>query len=125
MLNIFAVGLGGMIGAVFRHIISLWAIKLNPSFPYGTLFVNVLGGFLIGMIMYLSINTNNINPALRLFLTTGLMGGLTTFSTFSYETVGMFNANLYSLGIINIITNLTLSLIGVGLGRIVGGVIIN
>ena len=66
--------------------------------------------------MNLSINTNYISDNLKLFLTTGLMGGLTTFSTFSYETVSLFIENKFAIGIINILSNILLSLLGVIIG---------
>jgi len=116
--QILYVGIGGFIGASLRYIISMNAIKIwGPHFPYGTLIVNVIGGILIGLTMELSLTTNLISPDLRLFLTAGILGGLTTFSTFSHETIGLFFNNNYGLGILNICLNLFLSLGGVVLGR--------
>lgn len=118
MQQILYVGIGGFIGASLRYIISMNAIKIwGPHFPYGTLIVNVIGGILIGLTMELSLTTNLISPDLRLFLTAGILGGLTTFSTFSHETIGLFFNNNYGLGILNICLNLFLSLGGVVLGR--------
>lgn len=115
-LNIICVGIGGCIGAVLRYIISINTVKLFGSFPIGTLIVNVLGGFLIGVIMELS-QCTNMSPRLKIFLTTGIMGGLTTFSTFSFETITLFSDSNYVFGFLNIILNVSLSLIGVVLGR--------
>lgn len=123
MFNIVAVGLGGFIGAILRYSISSWSAKLSHTFPFGTLFVNVLGGLLIGLIMEISFNTYYINPTMRIFLTTGLMGGLTTFSTFSYETVGMLASSHFGLGMVNIVANLCLSLMGVWAGKGLGQLI--
>ncbi|NLT95387.1 MAG: fluoride efflux transporter CrcB [Clostridia bacterium] len=118
MQQILYVGIGGFIGASLRYIISMNAIKIwGPHFPYGTLIVNVIGGILIGLTMELSLTTNLISPDLRLFLTAGILGGLTTFSTFSHETISLFFNNNYGLGILNICLNLFLSLGGVVLGR--------
>lgn len=120
MQNILCVGLGGFIGASLRYIISLHSSKiLGTQLPYGTLIVNVLGGFLIGVIMELSIKNNMMSQSLKLFLTTGIMGGLTTFSTFSYETVALFSGGSYILGMINAGLNLFLSISGVLLGKLV------
>jgi len=79
---------GSALGGGARYLITLAAqTLLGASFPYGTLGVNVLGSFLIGLIMHVGLETTLISPATRLFLTTGIMGGLTTYSTFNYETL--------------------------------------
>jgi len=113
------VGMGGLIGASLRYLISIYTARvLGTDFPYGTLFVNILGGFLIGFVMELSLGTDLISPNLRLFLTTGLMGGLTTFSTFGYETISLFNEGSYILGSLNAGLNLFLCLGFVILGKL-------
>jgi len=115
--KIICVGIGGFIGASMRYLISIQSSKLlNSSIPLGTLIANVLGGFLIGVIMEISMSTDLISPNLKLFLTTGIMGGLTTFSTFSYETISLLSDGKYMLGFGNIFLNLILSLGGVVLG---------
>jgi fluoride exporter len=120
MKSLFYVGIGGFIGACLRYIISINAPKLfGTQLPYGTLIVNVIGGILIGLIMELSLTTDLVSPNLRLFLTTGIMGGLTTFSTFSYETINLFNEGSYMLGTLNTCLNLFLSLLGVVLGKFI------
>lgn len=123
--KIIYVGIGGFIGAVIRYIVTVQSAKIiNSNIPLGTLIVNVVGGFLIGAIMELSISTDFISPNLRLFLTTGIMGGLTTFSTFSFETINLINDGRYLLGIINILLNVFLSLGGVALARLLCRVIV-
>lgn len=118
MVEILSVGLGGFLGAISRYIISMQASRLfTGRIPIGTLFVNILGGLLIGFILELNSKTNVISPQMKLFLTTGLMGGLTTFSTFSYETVGLFSDGSYISAMVNIILNVILSLIGVVIGK--------
>ena len=118
MVEILSVGLGGFLGAISRYIISMQASRLfTGRIPIGTLFVNILGGLLIGFILELNSKTNVISPQMKLFLTTGLMGGLTTFSTFSYETVGLFSDGSYTSAMINIILNVVLSLVGVIIGK--------
>jgi CrcB protein len=124
MQKLFYVGIGGFIGASLRYIISINSSKLfGTQLPYGTLIVNVLGGILIGLIMELGLTTDLISPNLRLFLTTGIMGGLTTFSTFSYETISLFNDGSYMLGSLNICLNLFLSLAGVVAGKFISHII--
>ena len=118
MQKIIYVGIGGFIGAAIRYIVAVQSAKIiNSNMPLGTLIVNVVGGFLIGAIMELSMSTDFISPNLRLFLTTGIMGGLTTFSTFSYETITLMYDGRYLLGISNVLLNVFLSLGGVALGR--------
>ena len=119
-INIICVGCGGFLGAISRYIISIYTSKkFLFKIHLGTLIVNVLGGFLIGLIMELTIKNNFISPQLKLFLTTGIMGGLTTFSTFSYETIVLIKEGNILLAILNILLNLILSLLGVVLGNIV------
>lgn len=89
MKIVLAIGLGSFIGGISRYLITLFIQnKLLSTFPYGTLCVNILGCFLIGVIYGLS-ERGNVSPAWRLFLATGIMGGFTTFSSFSNETVSM------------------------------------
>lgn len=124
MLKLLYVGIGGFIGACLRYIISLNSTKLfGTQIPYGTLIVNVVGGILIGLIMELSLTSDSISPDMKLFLTTGIMGGLTTFSTFSYETIVFFSDGSYMIGILNICLNLFLSLGGVVLGKYISHII--
>ena len=115
MQKLFYVGVGGFIGAALRYLISTKMISV--SIPWGTLFVNVIGGILIGLIMELCLLTDYISPNMKLFLTTGVLGGLTTFSTFSYETIGLFSSGDFKNGILNICLNLFLCLGGVLLGQ--------
>lgn len=114
--RIIYVGIGGCIGASIRYLVTKQSANLfNTSIPIGTLIVNVVGGFFIGMISELSISTDLISPNLKLFLTTGIMGGLTTFSTFSYETISLISDGRYLAGMANVLLNVFLSLGGVAL----------
>ena len=88
----------------------------------GTLIVNILGAVLIGFIMEMS-KKSNISVELKTFLTTGILGGLTTFSTFSYETITLIGEGKVMMGGINAALNLFLSLIGVSLGMFLGRII--
>ena len=120
MMNIVIVGLGGFIGASTRYLISLYASKLFTSkIPIGTLTVNILGSLIIGIVMELTLKTSLISPHMKLFLTTGFLGGLTTFSTFSYETMELIEKGELLLAIFNIALNLLLSLGGAILGRVI------
>ncbi|MGV2803513.1 fluoride efflux transporter CrcB [Clostridium perfringens] len=118
LLLALIVGLGGFLGASLRYIISIFAAKnLGGTFPYGTLIANILGALLIGFIMEFSMDSVLISSNMKLFLTTGIMGGLTTFSTFSYETVSMLTSGNITLGIENITLNLGCSLLFVVIGQ--------
>ncbi|HBN79865.1 MAG TPA: fluoride efflux transporter CrcB [Ruminococcaceae bacterium] len=120
MLKVFYVGLGGFLGSAMRYLVSVYSARLfGTQFPYGTLIVNVGGGFLIGLITGISLSTDLISPDLKLFLVTGIIGGFTTFSTFSNETAGLLAAGSYSLGVLNICLNLFLGLGGVALGGLI------
>lgn len=119
------VGCGGFIGAALRYIISLNAAKIfGADFPYGTLIANVIGAIIIGFVMKMSLDTSLITSNTKLFLTTGMMGGLTTFSTFSYETVTMINSGQYVLGAFNLGLNVVLSFVGVTLGMIIARLVV-
>jgi CrcB protein len=100
--KIIAVFIGGGIGSVLRFFITFFTAKLIPSqFPYGTLAVNFLGCFMIGILI--AVFTHKIeNLELKLFFITGMMGGLTTFSSFSLETVNLLREDQGLKAIINI-----------------------
>ncbi|WP_297635284.1 fluoride efflux transporter CrcB [uncultured Clostridium sp.] len=122
---VLLVGAGGFIGAALRYIISLNATKaFGTHFPYGTLIANILGAIIIGFVMKLSLDSAMVSPNMRLFLTTGMMGGLTTFSTFSYETIGLLSSGELGVGVVNIGLNLGLSLIGVVVGMTIARLLV-
>lgn len=119
--------LGSAIGGGARYLAGQAAASLlGPSFPYGTLFVNVTGSFLIGLVMHVGLTSTLLSPTLRLFLTTGLMGGFTTYSTFNYETLGFLREGALALAAINLAATVVLclgaGLLGLAAGRAwVGG----
>jgi CrcB protein len=78
--------------------------RLGAGFPWGTLSVNVLGSFLIGLIMQISLSTGSVSPLVRLTLTTGVMGGFTTYSAFNYETFEYIQESAWYLAGANILT---------------------
>jgi len=88
MSRALLVGLGGFVGSIARYWLAGIVQGLTgPTFPFGTLAVNVLGSFLLGLVLFLSLDRNLIGPDLRLLIAVGICGGFTTMSTFSYETV--------------------------------------
>tara|TARA_A100001388_G_scaffold251173_1_gene212871 strand:- start:66 stop:431 length:366 start_codon:yes stop_codon:yes gene_type:complete len=93
--NLIFVFIGGGLGSMLRFLIS----KINYSnlnFPVGTLFVNILGSFLIGIIIGYGLKNNNSNNSEFIFLATGFCGGFTTFSAFSAESLEMLNSGSYN-----------------------------
>jgi CrcB protein len=87
MERFFWVCLAGAGGVGARYLVQIWASeRLGASFPYGTLIVNVAGCFLIAALMQSAVNVATLSPTLRIALTTGFLGGLTTYSSFAWET---------------------------------------
>ncbi|MCW3125181.1 MAG: hypothetical protein JWO03_839 [Bacteroidetes bacterium] len=87
--TILFIGIGGFIGSVCRFLLSQFIQeKFTEHFPFGTLGVNIIGCFLIGVVFSLA-DKGTVTPEWRLFLATGILGGFTTFSAFSNETVGL------------------------------------
>ncbi len=103
------IGIGGFFGAIARFLIASFMQKLTGSlFPIGTLTVNVMGSFLIGF-LYLYFE-QTVEPYQKAMLVTGFLGALTTFSTFSLETVIMLQDGLYIKALANILLNVVLSI---------------
>jgi CrcB protein len=95
--------LGGAIGTGARYALSGWLLKaLGASFPYGTLAVNVLGSFLVGSVMYAGLEAGMIPPTLRVALATGVLGGFTTYSSFSYETLRYIQEGAWLVAALNL-----------------------
>jgi len=106
-------------GGLTRFYLSGWIYSLlGQAFPYGTLAVNVIGAYCIGLIMELGIRSTAIPDTLRLGLTVGFMGGLTTFSTFSYETFTLLEDGQLLLAVTNIMASVLVCLIFTWLGII-------
>jgi CrcB protein len=109
---------------MLRFLTSLLAAHwLGAEFPYGTLIVNVTGSFVIGLVQQVGADTLLIPDNIRLFLTTGMMGGLTTYSAFSYETVRLMESSAWHEAWFNVIVTTTVCLgvcfLGIAVGRLV------
>ncbi len=114
--------LGGAAGTGARYLLSGWALSvLGTEFPYGTLTVNVIGSFCVGLLMQIGLATPVMSPTLRLALTTGVMGGFTTYSAFNYETIRYVQDGAWRLALGNAAATLAACLVagfaGVALGR--------
>jgi fluoride exporter len=103
--NILLVSTGGALGSVLRYVCQKWIHQLYPqAFPWGTFLVNIVGCFLIGIFFAASEKSTVITADWRLFLTTGICGGFTTFSAFAFENMNLLrtgditNALLYTIG---------------------------
>ncbi|QLE85625.1 fluoride efflux transporter CrcB [Shewanella sp. Scap07] len=117
MINVLYVAMGGAIGAVFRYLISILAISLFGSgFPFGTLIVNVLGAFMMGIIYALG-QVSEVSPEIKAMIGVGLLGALTTFSTFSNETLLLIQSAQWIKAFLNIALNLSLCIFMVYLGQ--------
>lgn len=88
MTGIFSIAFGGAIGAVLRHLAGLAALRaFGPSFPWGTMAVNILGSFVMGVLVAVFAHVWQPSADMKAFLTVGLLGGFTTFSAFSLDAV--------------------------------------
>lgn len=104
-------------GGVTRYYLSGWVYGvMGRAFPYGTLVVNAAGSFLIGLIMELALRSTLIPDTIRLGLTVGFMGGLTTFSTFSYETITLLEDGRIAIALLNVAASVILCLGATWLG---------
>lgn len=106
MIVFGAIFVGGGLGAVLRYCTNEFFVNnFNATIPLGTLAVNLVGGLLIGLLLpwFLSVGSSSVEW--KLLVITGFLGGLTTFSTFSYDTVGLLNTSLL-LGVANIAANI-------------------
>ncbi len=126
MLNVLAVGCGGFIGAVSRYLMTMLINRMSTgAFPVATLIINILGSFLIGLLTQVVPNLYPNNKRLLLFLTTGILGGFTTFSTFSLDTVNLYQNGNTTFAIMNVIISVLFCVIGVILGKMLAKVIVN
>jgi len=116
MKTLLLIGTGGFIGTVFRYLLSQFIqSKALSAFPFGTLGVNVLGCFAIGIVFALSERTN-MHPEWRLFLATGICGGFTTFSAFTNETFGLLRDGQLWYASIYIIVSVVIGVLSTFIG---------
>ncbi|MFN2425461.1 MAG: fluoride efflux transporter CrcB [Candidatus Binatia bacterium] len=102
---------GGAVGTGARYLLTAWALAaLGPSFPWGTFAVNTIGSFLLAFVMYLGVESSTISPTVRLALGTGVLGGFTTYSTFSFETMRYLQVGSWGLAITNVLASVIVCL---------------
>jgi len=118
MTNLLWVGCGGFIGSICRYSLNglIQRFLTQPWLPYGTLVINLLGCFLIGLLSGLSEMRQFLSPEFRLMVFIGLLGGFTTFSTFGYESYGLAKNGDFSATLFNIAIHVIFGLFAVWLG---------
>jgi CrcB protein len=115
---------GAGIGGGLRYAAGGWlAEHWGPSFPWHTMAINVSGAFLLGMVMALSVERGIVPPSWRLFVGVGVLGGYTTFSTLSYESIALIERGLVLSGTLNMFGSALAGLVAVVAGLVVGRVL--
>jgi fluoride exporter len=114
MLNVVMVALGGAIGSALRYGVNLGARAfVGNDFPWATLTVNVLGSFLMGLLVSILTERFTDQPDLRLFLATGVLGGFTTFSAFSLDVLGLIQRGQNAIALVYVLASVALSILAV------------
>jgi len=118
------IGMGGALGANARYLVANWAAqRLGTVFPYGTFIINVSGSFALGFFLAFLQERILIPPHYRLFFAVGFLGAYTTFSTFTYESLRLFQDGSTFLGLANILGSTVVGLLAVVLGFVLGRLI--
>jgi len=121
LTTLFAIALGGAAGAVSRYLSSQWIYSLlGKSFPFGTLIVNFVGSFFMGLLAILLIERLMLAPEVRAFLLVGFLGSFTTFSAFSFETVNLIGSGDFIKAGVNIVINVFVCIVACWAGMILG-----
>ena len=117
MRLIWYVALGGAAGSALRYVVATWIQTRSGSvFPVGTLIVNISGSVLLGLVLRYALETPAISPEMRALLTTGVIGGYTTFSTFSYETAALIEDGDWRRAALYVGLSVVISLAGTFVG---------
>lgn len=119
MLRVIYIGFGGFIGAVSRYLLVRYFSSLFPSFPVGTLVVNILGSFVLGIVVY-AFAPAKLSPEIRDMLVIGILGGFTTMSAFAYDSFRFLELSQLPMFILNIVLNVVLCITAVYAGKEVG-----
>lgn len=126
VIRFLCVCLGGAVGTGARYLLDGWVQGWTGSaFPWGTLAVNVIGSFLIALVLHVAMTTDLLSATARITLTTGVLGGFTTYSTFNHETVRHLKEGAFALASLNLVATLVLCLaagfLGLAAGRLLAG----
>jgi len=122
----FMVCLGGTVGTAARYLLGVSVqAAFGPSFPVGTLAVNLIGSFLVSLVMYLGVDKGLIATPTRIVLCTGVLGGFTTYSSFNFETMRLWQQGSIGLGLLNLGLTvagcLVMGALGLLAGHLLGG----
>lgn len=117
LYTLFIVGLGGFVGSTLRYLtVRLVDTKLNALFPFGTLTVNIVGSFLLGLIYMLAMRKVGISENAKLFLGVGFCGGFTTFSAFALENFDLIAQRLIGTAVLYIVVSVVMGVVALGAG---------
>lgn len=116
MLNVLAIFIGGGLGSLSRYGISILLRAYSLNFPFATLLVNIVGSFILGFTIALFWNKAHLNDTVKLAIAVGFCGGLTTFSTFSWETFDMFKNGEFLLAVIYALISVLACILAISLG---------
>lgn len=117
MFQVLLVAFGGAIGSVLRYYVGVWSLRLaGPTFPWGTLTVNVVGSFVIGLFAEMIVRKFGGSVELRLLLMTGILGGFTTFSSFSLDTLALIERGSIGVAALYVVVSVGVSLVMVFAG---------
>ena len=121
MLSLWSIMLGGALGALSRYLLSNLVYDwLGRDFPYGTLTVNVVGSFLMGLLTIVIMQKSYIDPAIKLGLIVGFLGALTTFSTFSLDTLVLMQEGALLRALLNVFISVIVCVVAVWVGMVTG-----
>lgn len=122
--KVLLISVGAILGANARYWIGDWiAQKWGTSFPYGTLIINITGSFLIGLFISLTTERITIDPRWRYMIVVGFLGAYTTFSTYTLESMNLFERGQWQLGLLDVLGSVIIGLVAVGLGLILGRIL--
>jgi len=124
MNMLVAIAIGGAVGALGRHFVNVaMGSLLGTGFPWGTMTVNIVGSFLMGVLIHMLAVSWNVSPEMRALLTVGALGAFTTFSTFSLDVVTMYERDaLLLVGVyvvVSVVASIGALLVGLRLARVV------